>query len=468
MKLQTKTILCFDAAIISVCILLSLLGYRAANNGFEAALEEKAHSDLHQAKTLLELYYPGPWYLKNGLLFKGEKQMDGAFDVVDHLSKMNGNNVTIFNGDTRVATTFPRENADSSEKPTGGHPVSGSIEPSSKTRAVGTKASEEVTHTVLEGGSYFRGEAQVLGKKYFCVYAPIEDPSGNRVGMLFMGIPKESVDILQSSFLKSTVTLTIVLALAISILMFLWLRHFITQPILRLKQSAESFVERSRAQSDLEVLHFEDPDIHTHDELEDLATSLTTMCDNMKKYAKKLMLADKKVDTLKETILKMDTLVYQDALTGVGNKAAYENIMAHMDWDILAQRADFAIVMTDLNYLKRINDTFGHEQGNSYIIGLCNLLKSFFPNALIFRIGGDEFVSFLQGEDIATCHDAVQMLKQKMTDLQDSNLEPWEKISAAVGMAIYDPAKHTNAHDVFNEADEKMYSNKRAMKAGRE
>ncbi|MBQ3971884.1 MAG: diguanylate cyclase [Selenomonadaceae bacterium] len=55
-----------------------------------------------------------------------------------------------------------------------------------------------------------------------------------------------------------------------------------------------------------------------------------------------------------------------------------------------------------------------------------------------------------------------------MTDLQDANLEPWEKISAAVGMAIYDPARHTNAHDVFNEADEKMYANKRAMKAGRE
>ena len=132
MKLQTKTILCFDAAIISVCILLGFLGYRAANNGFEAALEEKAHSDLHQAKTLLELYYPGPWYLKNGLLFKGEKQMDGAFDVVDHLSRMNGNNVTIFNGDTRVATTFPRENADSPEEPTGGQPVSESIEPSSE------------------------------------------------------------------------------------------------------------------------------------------------------------------------------------------------------------------------------------------------------------------------------------------------------------------------------------------------
>ena len=467
MKLQTKTILCFDAAIISVCILLSFLGYRAANDGFEAALEEKAHSDLHQAKALLELYYPGPWYLKDGLLFKGERQMDGAFNVVDQLSRMNGNNVTIFNGDTRVATTFPREDTDSSEKPVVGHPVSGSIEPSSKTRAVGTKASEEVIHTVLEDGSYFRGEAQVLGKKYFCVYAPIEDPSGNRIGMLFMGIPKASVDILQSSFLKSTVTLTIVLALAISILMVLWLRHSITQPILRLKQSAESFVERSRAKSDLDVLQFEDPDIHTHDEIEDLSMALTTMCDNMKDYAKKLILADKEVDTLKETILKMDTLVYQDALTGVGNKAAYENIMAHMDWDILAQRADFAIVMTDLNYLMRINDTFGHEHGNSYIIGLCSLLKSFFPNALIFRIGGDEFVSFLQGEDIAACHDAVQMLKQKMTDLQGSSLEPWEKISAAIGMAVYDPAKHTNAHDVFNEADEKMYANKRAMKAER-
>ncbi len=468
MKLQTKTVLCFDAAIISVCILLSLLGYRAANAGFEAALEGKAHGDLQQAKALLELYYPGPWYLKDGLLFKGEKQMDGAFDVVDHLSKMNGNNVTIFNGDTRVATTFARENADSPEKPVDGQSVSESIEPSSETRAVGTKASEEVVHTVLEGGSYFRGEAQVLGKRYFCVYAPILDSSGTRIGMLFMGIPKASVDILQDSFLQSTVTLTIVLALGISVLMILWLRHFIIRPILRLKQSAESFVERSRAQSDLAVLHFEDPDIHTHDEIEDLSVALTTMCDNMKDYAKKLILAGKEVDSLKDTILKMDTLAYQDTLTGVGNKAAYENIMAHMDWSILAKQADFAMVMTDLNYLKRINDTFGYERGNAYIIGLCSLLKSFFPNALIFRIGADEFASILQGEDIAACNDAVQMLKQKMADLQESKLEPWEKISAAVGMAVYDPARHTNAHDVFNEADEKMYANKRAMKEGKE
>ena len=55
------------------------------------------------------------------------------------------------------------------------------------------------------------------------------------------------------------------------------------------------------------------------------------------------------------------------------------------------------------------------------------------------------------------------MTRKNANDL----LEPWEKVSAAVGVAFYDPKIDTNADDVFKRADKEMYDNKIAMKAQR-
>ena len=470
MKLQTKSILFFDALLLIVCVLLGILGYYSANKCFEIALEEKADSDMRQAWALLDTYYPGSWHLRGSGLYKGGKKMTGAFDVVDHLSRLNGNNVTIFEGDTRVATTFLRDGsaAENAEAPLAILSADAGND-SFDNRSVGTKASPEVVAKVLIDGENFRGEAVVLGEKYFCAYAPIKDMSGKNIGMLFMGIPKGKVESLQSSFISSTLVLTLILAALIACLMSLWLRRSIAGPIERLKSSAESFARRCQGKKDLSQLYFEDPDIHTRDELEDLSGALSSMCNEMQAYTEELIVADREVNNLKEKIVKMDTLVYQDALTGAGNKAAYENIVSHIDWEILTNKAEFAIIMADMNYLKRINDTFGHERGNYYIIKMCAMLKEAFPHSPVFRIGGDEFVVLAQDEDYAACAQTIADLKAQLAALREAHdLEPWERVSAAIGVAVYDAKAHKSVTDVFNEADEKMYADKKAMKAGRE
>ena len=140
-----------------------------------------------------------------------------------------------------------------------------------------------------------------------------------------------------------------------------------------------------------------------------------------------------------------------------------------MDWDILAEKAEFAIAMMDLNYLKRINDNFGHDKGNAYIVKTYSLIREVFPIAEIFRIGGDEFVVLLQDEDYRHAGIKIQLFKDLMFEqMKNSSLDPWERISVSVGLAYYNKLEHSEANDVFKEADKKMYQDKKRMHAGRE
>ncbi|MCR5210908.1 MAG: GGDEF domain-containing protein, partial [Lachnospiraceae bacterium] len=94
-------------------------------------------------------------------------------------------------------------------------------------------------------------------------------------------------------------------------------------------------------------------------------------------------------------------LARRDELTGVKNKTAYieleKSVQSNIDngMDYLP----FAIIVSDANDLKKINDTEGHMAGDGYIKASAGLLSEIFKNCPVFRIGGDEFVVFLRGND---------------------------------------------------------------------
>ena len=78
------------------------------------------------------------------------------------------------------------------------------------------------------------------------------------------------------------------------------------------------------------------------------------------------------------------------------------------------------------------------------------------------------FVAILEDEKVSLCKYFIEQFKSEMAR-KNSNLllEAWEKVSAAVGAAYYDPEKDKNCEDVFERADALMYENKLAMKAVR-
>lgn len=208
--------------------------------------------------------------------------------------------------------------------------------------------------------------------------------------------------------------------------------------------------------------------IHTGDEIENLYSALLRTTENILSYLEHLQRAKVRVADMQIKVAEMDEIAYKDSLTGVNNKAAYDRKTAELDKKILSARANFCMVMVDVNYLKRVNDNYGHEYGNIYLTNACRLACAVFGAEHVYRIGGDEFVVIIDDDKVSLCKYFVAQFKFEM-ERKNSNesLMPWEKISAAVGVANYEPVRDKNCEAVFKRADALMYENKLAMKAAR-
>ena len=165
---------------------------------------------------------------------------------------------------------------------------------------------------------------------------------------------------------------------------------------------------------------------------------------------------------------KLENRAYTDTLTGLQNRTAYYDYCSVLAGKMDAGNADYSVLMVDVNYLKKMNDVYGHEQGNLYLQGAADLIRKVFGNEHVYRIGGDEFVVLLEGKAQEGAEDRIKAFKDEITRLQaDESLQPWEKISAAVGMARYEKDTHREPEEVLRKADEAMYADKLAMKAVR-
>lgn len=191
----------------------------------------------------------------------------------------------------------------------------------------------------------------------------------------------------------------------------------------------------------------------------------------VRKYAERVNIIlgkfyrDLRVEALHNRLLQMTET---DALTRVKNRTAFETRQRTIEGKISAKtQKDFALVVFDINYLKRINDNFGHEAGDEYIINCCRLICRTFKKSAVYRIGGDEFVAILDTEDYKMRNMLIDSINMTMERLTDSDLPLLERISIAVGMAVYDANDDMTFADVFNRADAEMYRIKQEMKQKR-
>lgn len=181
----------------------------------------------------------------------------------------------------------------------------------------------------------------------------------------------------------------------------------------------------------------------------------------------------KDIDALGEKILSMQDEIrrhieiihkqaYLDALTGVGNKAAYLETTRHLESMIQEGIAVFAVAVFDLNGLKTINDNYGHERGDLALIDAAELLKEVFGGENVYRVGGDEFIAILKQPDELE----LRLLFDRLDDeLAKTNAvpRPYEApLVLSKGAAVYKPGEDPDYKSVFRRADRAMYEDKAA------
>ena len=154
-----------------------------------------------------------------------------------------------------------------------------------------------------------------------------------------------------------------------------------------------------------------------------------------------------------------------DSLTGVKNKHAYVQWEEKINASIAkGEQGPFAVVVCDVNNLKAVNDLYGHKEGDNYIKKACSRICGIFSHSPVFRIGGDEFVAILSGEDYTWRKTLMEQVSAVPEDPSKARIGE----TIAAGMAEYRRDRHASLLSVFEEADKAMYDRKQQMKADME
>ena len=156
-----------------------------------------------------------------------------------------------------------------------------------------------------------------------------------------------------------------------------------------------------------------------------------------------------------------------DGLTGLSNRLAFNECE-----DVLqnGESGKCVLVQFDVNDLKKVNDKYGHLEGDRRILAASEAIKSTFgtcPGTWCFRTGGDEFMAIMTGPDVEKEYEkAVEKFEAYIEDYNQTE-KPEVPLSIPCGMAIYESGKGASLVVAERLADDRMYARKTELKEKR-
>ena len=151
--------------------------------------------------------------------------------------------------------------------------------------------------------------------------------------------------------------------------------------------------------------------------------------------------------------------VYLDAATGLPNKNKCEELLD----DPMPPAPETGVCSFDLNNLRRINNSMGHEAGDAYIRRFAVALRAAMPEEhFVGRAGGDEFLAITHGPDADALQKLLSHVRKQLAEA--SRQHPDTPLSYAVGFALASDNPDSNMRDLFDLADKNMYINKNHVK----
>ncbi len=277
-----------------------------------------------------------------------------------------------------------------------------------------------------------------------------------------------SMDALHQEDLKFIYSILLVSGLvSIAIMLFgiYRIKKDVAEPLDKMSQATEKFIYETQEDQVQNIRIMKELDIHTNNEIEKVYHVFISVMEQSLHFMENLSKAETDIKAKNEQIGQISQEAYRDSLTGVGSKAAYAKKINELNEKILNNHAEFAIVMVDMNHLKKINDECGHKAGDLYLKGCCHLICEIFKHSPVFRIGGDEFVAILTGQDYQNRYAHIDSLRSAYAQAyENTEQEPWHRYSASIGMAEY-ASDDSTVELVFKRADQAMYEDKKKFKS---
>ncbi|MGM0379761.1 MAG: MASE3 domain-containing protein [Bacillota bacterium] len=150
---------------------------------------------------------------------------------------------------------------------------------------------------------------------------------------------------------------------------------------------------------------------------------------------------------------EIKNLLYRDTLTDLYNRRFFEEEIKRLD---TKRQLPLSIIMADINGLKIINDSLGHEKGDQLLINTSNLLKEVVREEdILARQGGDEFAVLLPKTKNEEAQKIVLRIKEKCKESEK------DEVPVSIGLGVATKTEpEQNINDILKEADNEMYQNK--------
>ncbi len=243
--------------------------------------------------------------------------------------------------------------------------------------------------------------------------------------------------------------LVIASGLIIVVILNLTLQHVILRPVQQLTDHAIAIEQNKDFSSRL--------DLKRKDEIGKLANSIDTMVQTIDTQTSELQLANE----------QLIILSVQDGLTGIANRRMFDNYL-NKEWRRSArEQTPLSLILMDVDFFKRYNDTYGHQQGDRCLIAVAETMQKNIrrPADLAARYGGEEFAFILPNTPNQGASLIAERMRQGIQDLQipHSSSEVSFHVSISLGVVTTLPQGDSDNHDLkafVESADRALYQAK--------
>lgn len=233
------------------------------------------------------------------------------------------------------------------------------------------------------------------------------------------------------NMLRNKILIGLLIIIIFMVVVAYYMERSIVEPILQAQDFAQKIAKGKFDISNLEV--------ETKDEIGILAKDLNDMRER-----------------LSESLEQVEYLAFHDELTELYNRRYFEKEKKRLNTE---RQLPISIIIGDIDNLKDINDTYGHQKGDEYISKAAAIFAEVTREEdIVARIGGDEFAILLSKTDNDT---AQEICKRYYKNLKEYNINTQlpKDLSVSLGYATKEKNKESLA-DVFEAADNNMYLNK--------
>ncbi len=166
-------------------------------------------------------------------------------------------------------------------------------------------------------------------------------------------------------------------------------------------------------------------------------------------------------DSLREKVQQSIELALFDPLTGLNNRRFLENHLSTMIENARMRRAPLTLMILDIDYFKRVNDTYGHDCGDEVLKGFADRLRGIIRGGdLLCRLGGEEFVIVMPGVNAQAASRIAERARQAIEQEAFVMAATNQQIPVTASIGLAERREDTNPHELYRRADQALYRSK--------